>query len=419
MVLLMLGLLSKSTLRYGSRRWSITNIEDNQQRLLRDGSKTWAIGSKELKLKELDPDAKKMKVHVLQIIKKYTTAKRLELSTGFGDLESMTKLLEICRVFKILDTKLGERHANSISATMGIVGKGLRGADMLLDGKGGISSGSDTPASSTTQSRLEKRSGDLNSYSTVEVDDAMDNSVNKDEVEESDTFLWDQSLIRNSLQDSDSPLNKVSGVKKAAGTKDTLQGSQVTELTPRAPRKLGVSIMVRKGNKGRLDLKAAEKRTRAELNSDKKEEPDDDKAERQKKCTKRKKSGSTKLGLEDLIGAWGEDNKARMMMEKVQFVLTYRITLEDFFKKFKDGTSVPIAIGRTSMGNTPTAASTSTPAAASASTPASTFIPTSTLKFNTQAPQKVRRFAIIPPESNSEDNDNLVTEDEEELDLDL
>ncbi|RPB23609.1 hypothetical protein L211DRAFT_849599 [Terfezia boudieri ATCC MYA-4762] len=228
----------------------------------------------------------------------------------------------------------------------------------------------------------------------------MDNSVDKDEVEESDAFLWDQSLIRNSLQDSDSPLDLET------------EGSQVTELTPRAPRKLGVPLVIRKGNKGRLDLKAAGKRTRAESDSDEKEEPlaDDDEAERQKKGTKRKKSGSTKLGLKDLIGAWGEDNKveahrietaklkwsakmleycpterekdralkqqeleiqqARMIMEKAQFVLTYGITAEDFFKKFKDRTSMPITIERTSVGNTPAAAST----------------PASALKFNTQVP---------------------------------
>ncbi|KAF8418349.1 hypothetical protein EV426DRAFT_325236 [Tirmania nivea] len=118
------------------------------------------------------------------MIKKYTAAKKLELSTGFGDLEDMTKvkgkmvpftktamgqLLEICRVFKILDAKLGERHANSISAMMGIIGKGLRGADMLLDGEGGVSSRSDTPASGATQSRLGERSGDGNSCGTVGV----------------------------------------------------------------------------------------------------------------------------------------------------------------------------------------------------------------------------------------------------------
>ncbi|KAF8418745.1 hypothetical protein EV426DRAFT_720468 [Tirmania nivea] len=218
-----------SSLRYGSGRWSITgkqHFEDNQQRLRRDGSKAWAIGSsecrggiaehrmgspyrgmastapggklagmgkgekgpkidlcrrwvEELKLKELDPDAKKMKAHVLQMIKKYTAAKKLELSTGFGDLEDMTKVKGKCNgpvvgdlpvvVFKILDAKLGERHANSISATMGIVGKGLRGADMLLDGEGGVSSRSDTPASCATQSRLEERSGDGNSRGTVGV----------------------------------------------------------------------------------------------------------------------------------------------------------------------------------------------------------------------------------------------------------
>ncbi|KAF8415973.1 hypothetical protein EV426DRAFT_646436 [Tirmania nivea] len=191
----------------------------------------------------------------------------------------------------------------------------------------------------------------------------------------------------------------------------------IAELSLRAPRKLGVPVV---------------------SDSDEKEEPDDNEAGRQKKGTKKKKSG-TKLGLEDLVNAWGEDNKvkayrietaklkwsakmleyspterekdrARMMMEKAQFVLTHRITPEDFFEKLKSGNFVPIATGTTFVKKTPA------PAPAPAPTP----------KVNAQAPQKAqsstssrlfRRSAITLPESNSEENDNLVTEDEE-FDLD-
>ncbi|KAF8428071.1 hypothetical protein BGX38DRAFT_1278535 [Terfezia claveryi] len=362
----------------------------------------------ELKLKEVDPDAKKMKAHVLQMIKKYTMAKKLELSTGFGDLKDMTKvkgkivlftkiaidqLLEICRVFKILDTKLGERHANSISAIMGIIRKGLRGAEMLLDGEGEISSGSNTPVSSATQSRLEERSKDTqsclkerskhtqscldkrnvdrNSYGIVEVDDAIDNSADKSKDLDSSPDLEIKVTPQKKAQSKTTKVNipmslerasfatKVSGVKKGTG-RHILQESQVGELTSRAPRKLGVLLVVQKGSKGRLDLKAAGKRIHTKSDSDEKEEPDDDEAGHQRMGTKKKKSAQR---IEIAKLKWNakmlehspiereknralkqqelEIQKAWMMMEKAQFVLTHGMTPEDFFEKLKSGNFIP------------------------------------------------------------------------------
>ncbi|RPB18425.1 hypothetical protein L211DRAFT_854139 [Terfezia boudieri ATCC MYA-4762] len=158
---------------------------------------------------------------------------------------------------------------------MEIIEKGLKEADMLFNREGGISSRSDTPVSSTIQSYLEERSRDLNFYSIVKVDDTMNNSVDKDKVEELD------------IPDSESPLDLE---------------TEVTKLPSRAldPLKLRVPVVVCKRNKKYLDLKAVEKRIRAELDSNEKEELDNNKAECQKKDTKMKKS-NTKLDLEDLI----------------------------------------------------------------------------------------------------------------------
>ncbi|RPB22607.1 hypothetical protein L211DRAFT_850623 [Terfezia boudieri ATCC MYA-4762] len=237
----------------------------------------------ELKLKEVDPDTKKMKAHVLQMIKKYTTAKKLELSTEFGNLKDITKvkgkivsftkttmdqLLEIYRVSKILDTKLRERYMNSISAIIEIIRKGLREAEMLLD----------------------REEEDLDSSPDLE----------------SEVSLQKKAQSKANVPISLERATKVSGIKKEKG-RDTPQESQVAELTPGAPWKLGVP-----GSKGYLDLKAAGKRIHAESDSDEKEEEPDDEASHQRKGTKKKKSGTSKLGLEDLVNIYREDNKVEV-----------------------------------------------------------------------------------------------------------
>lgn len=168
-----------------------------------------------------------------QMLKKYSQAKRLELSTGFGDTEDIIKvkgkvtavvktateqLIDICQVFKILDARLGERHANSISATMGIAGNGLRGAGLLLQGEGGESE-SESPESGFSGPLFEKTGASTNSGTTA-TSTTLDNvsqspigvsqdaaSIFGDDYDESQPYGWENSLFHNSLQTLDSPVD--------------------------------------------------------------------------------------------------------------------------------------------------------------------------------------------------------------------